>query len=166
MNPIHVHARLLTAVYVFRTTRRALVARRRTHRQASPKSERRFLAGVSGGRSRGRATDRVRRFAWEFVDSRRRTEVRRCTLKRAPQDPALLQMDGLREGAVACRVPYGETNPLLAGWVERDAKAMAPEWGHVCRADDLPVCAPAVAPHQLRKLQWERPLHFRRVSPL
>src|SRR6266851_9746831 len=49
--------------------------------------ERRTIPGgnVSGDGNGGRAAARVQRFAWEFVDSGRRTEVRRCTLKRAPQ---------------------------------------------------------------------------------
>src|ERR1019366_6557767 len=80
--------------------------------------------------------------------------------------PSSLQVNRLRECAIARRIPHGKPHPLLSGRVKRDTEFVTAEGPHSGQADDLAIHGLPVAPHQLGEFGRECPLRFRRVGPL
>src|ERR1043165_4362679 len=70
-------------------------------------------------------------------------------------------MDGLREGAVAGRVPGGDTDPFFSGGVERNTKAAGAERRVVGPRHNLPPGALAIAPDDLDEFKRKSPLQVR-----
>src|ERR1035437_51560 len=77
-----------------------------------------------------------------------------------------LQVNRLRECAIARRIPHGKPHPLLSGRVKRDTEFVAAEGPHSGQADDLAIHGLPVAPPQLGEFGRECPLRFRRLGPL
>src|SRR5580700_4742479 len=76
----------------------------------------------------------------------------------------LIQQNRLRVGAVAGRVPHCETNPFLAGRIERNLELMRPEGRHLGGGNDLAIDLFPITPNQLGKFERKCPFDIRRID--
>ena len=73
--------------------------------------------------------------------------------------PGLLKMHWLRKRPVTCGIPRGETDPLLAGGVERNAVVKGSEGRERRRGYDLTPGGLSISPDQLDELARPGPVH-------
>jgi hypothetical protein len=71
------------------------------------------------------------------------------------------QLDWLNERSVSCRVPHGESHPLLISRIEWYLEVMLAERGKIGQRNNLPIGLRSISPDYLCELQWKGPFDVR-----